>query len=636
MLRPQPEISWLERECARDLGEVEKKLRALENFRGKATVENVLEPLNLLWMGLDWGLNRSALYGAVHPESEIRIAADDCERHFTKLATAVRLSRPIFELVTSIEISPLEPTDQRYIQRLLQDFRRAGVNLKDETQEQVRRLREEVVRLGQAFGKNIREDVREITLGSTEELMGLPVDYIEGHRPNGLGNITIKTDYPDFIPFMTYAHSDQARLKLYRANRQRGYPANIEVLKSLLSKRHRLATLLGYPNWAAYATEDKMIRSGEAVKRFIDRVDEASSSRSDFDYAQLLNELRRYEPQAIEVGDWQKLFLEQNVKRKLYQVDGRKVREYLTYSKTRDGLFRLTEKMFGVTYRRVDEPAWHEDVEIFELLDGERVLGRFYLDMFPRAQKYKHAAAFPLVTGVAGVQIPEAALVCNFPSGGPMEHRQVTTFFHEFGHLLHHLFGGEQRWLGLSGFNTEWDFVEVPSQLFEEWAWDLESLQTFATNSSGEPIPAELVAAMQRARDFGKGIQIKHQMFYAAVSLALHAQDPATFDIAERMKNLQAQYSPFAYVDDTFFHLSFGHLDGYSAVYYTYMWSLVIAKDLFSIFQSDGLLNESTAQRYRRTILNPGGSEDAVDMVREFLKRDYSFDTFSKWLNKAP
>jgi thimet oligopeptidase len=289
--------------------------------------------------------------------------------------------------------------------------------------------------------------------------------------------------------------------------------------------------------------------------------------------------------------------------------------------------------MFGVTYRRLaNAPTWSPEVEAYEILDGDRLIGRFFLDMHPRADKYKHAAAFPIQSGVKGQRVPEAALVCNF-SNGVLEHDQVETFFHEFGHLIHHLFGGDQRWVAVSGFNTEWDFVEAPSQLLEEWAWTYDSLRTFAKNDKGEVIPEALVNKMRAARDFGKGLWVAHQMFYASVSLNYYDTNPTGLDTTAKMKELQKKYSPFSYVDDTYFQLSFGHLDEYSAIYYTYMWSLVIAKDMFSEFEKKGVLDRSVAGRYRQFVLEPGGSRDAEDMVHDFLQRDYSFNSFAAWLN---
>jgi thimet oligopeptidase len=225
--------------------------------------------------------------------------------------------------------------------------------------------------------------------------------------------------------------------------------------------------------------------------------------------------------------------------------------------------------------------------------------------------------------------VPEGVLVCNF-SRGLMEHDHVVTLFHEFGHLVHHVLGGQQRWARFSGVATEWDFVEAPSQMLEEWAWDADILQTFATDAAGDPIPADLVARMRRADDFGKGYQARTQMFYAAMSYWFHTERPA--DLTVRTRELQARYSLFPYIEGTHMPCSFGHLEGYGSGYYTYMWSLVIAKDLFSAFDRDDMFDPVVAGRYRDRVLAPGGSKDAADLVADFLGRPYTFDAYAAWL----
>ena len=211
-----------------------------------------------------------------------------------------------------------------------------------------------------------------------------------------------------------------------------------------------------------------------------------------------------------------------------------------------------------------------------------------------------------------------------------MEHDHVVTLFHEFGHLVHHVLAGRAEWTRFSGVATEWDFVEAPSQMLEEWAWDADILRSFATNADGEPIPADLVARMRAADDFGKGYHARTQMFYAAMSYWFHTDRPA--DLTARMRELQAAYSPFPWIEDTHMFASFGHLGGYSSAYYTYMWSLVIAKDLFSAFDPEDLFAPEVARRYRDLVLAPGGSRDAADLVAAFLGRPYTFDAYAAWL----
>jgi thimet oligopeptidase len=196
---------------------------------------------------------------------------------------------------------------------------------------------------------------------------------------------------------------------------------------------------------------------------------------------------------------------------------------------------------------------------------------------------------------------------------------------------MHNLFAGtNQRWMYFSGIKTEWDFVEAPSQMLEEWVWDAETLATFARNDKGEVIPPALVEKMIAARDFGRGMWTKHQLFYAALSLGVYNQNPTDLELDKVMDDIQSKYSPFGYVDDTYFYASFGHLNGYSSIYYTYMWSLVIAADMHSEFVKKGLRNPELAHHYRKMVLEPGGTKDAADLVKNFLGRPYSFDAFAK------
>jgi thimet oligopeptidase len=366
-------------------------------------------------------------------------------------------------------------------------------------------------------------------------------------------------------------------------------------------------------------------------------VAQAATPRAKSDYKALLKRLQQEDPEASKVEDWQKTYLAELVQQEAYNVDSKLVREYFQYDKVRDGLLALTSKMYQVNYKNVDTTVWHPSVEVYDIWNGDQKVGRFYLDMHPRKDKFKHAMMSEVVSGISGRQLPEAVLVCNFPGGdgtaGLMQHDQVSTYFHEFGHLLHHLFGGHQPWMNISGITTEWDFVEAPSILFEEWIWDADILKTFAVNTDGETIPEELVEKMNRARMFNEGLGIKQQMFYAAISLTMYDRDAASFDPLKLMIELQNKYTPFDYVQGTHMYLSFGHLYGYSAMYYTYQWSEVIAKDLFSRFKQEGLDNPSVAVDYRRKILEPGGSVDAALMVRNFLGRDYSFEAFKEWLN---
>ncbi|WP_225411037.1 M3 family metallopeptidase [Stigmatella hybrida] len=613
----------------------------IERFKSLPAPRNTREALEIYdeaTAALSDASARASVVRHSHPDSAMRQSAEASEQELENLATEISLDRGVYDVIASLDVSQEDAPTKKWVEKLLRDFRRSGVDRDQATRDRVKALQEELVRIGQEFDRNIRGDVRTVELPPSA-LEGLPADYVRSHPPGADGKVRITTDYPDLVPFMTYAKDGTAREKLWRANRSRAYPRNVPVLQSLLERRHELASLLGYASWAAYATEDKMIRSERNAGDFIEKIAAASGERCRRDYQTLLERKRKDGPGARQVDPWDQGYLDDRVKAEQYSFDSQAIRPYFEYTRVKEGVLGLTARLFGVNYRRLpDAPVWHPDVEAYDIFQGDTQVGRFYLDMHPRADKYKHAAQFTLATGKRDRRLPEAVLMCNFPKPGAepalMLHRDVETFFHEFGHLLHHLFGGHTPWAGLSGVRTEWDFVEAPSQMLEEWARDVAALQTFAKHhETGEPLPAETIERMKRADDFGKGLHVRQQMFYAALSLELYRREPKGLDTTALVRELQGKYTPFPYVEGTYFHLSFGHLDGYSAIYYTYMWSLVIAKDLFTVFQDQGMLNPAPAQAYRRAVLEPGGSKDAALLVKDFLGRDYDFRAYETWLN---
>lgn len=593
-----------------------------------------LEKLNELEIEIDNILGKASLFANVHPEENVRQAAEECEQQFVSFISELNLSQNLFQNISSINPKDFDKSTQGYLSKSLLDFKRNGVNLNKVDREKVKLLNDDINTLGQDFYKNIRDDVRTLDFPAITDLSGLPQDFIESHTHAETGVFTVSTNYPDYIPIMQYAHNDALRKSLYTKFRQRGHPKNTIVLKNLLEKRHEFATLLGYSSYAHYITESHMIETPEKANSFIQSMDAIAKSTATKEYEQLLNKLKTLSPNAKHVSDWQKTYLEESLKKEQFDIDSQAVREYFQYEKVKTGLFELTQKMFNVEIRDWKTEVWHESVSSHEIIDKGKVIGRFFLDMHPREGKYKHAAAFSIQEGVSGKQLPTKALVCNFPEGNAlMEHAQAETFLHEFGHLLHGIFAGEHKWVAQAGISTERDFVEAPSQMLEEWVWDAETLKLFATNKSGEPIPAELVKKLNNGRSFGQGLFTRHQMFYAALSLNYYSSDPKTFDLDALAQDVQAQYSNFDYVDDTYFQYSFGHLYNYSAVYYTYMWSLVIADDMLSKFKQSGLLDSATANQYRKHVLAPGGSLPAAALVENFLGRPYTFEAFSKRFN---
>lgn len=623
-------LDWVRARTSAGLGAVREQVAALKAEPGP-DAESVLRRWDAVTLALSDVGALAGLLSNVHPDVAVRTAAEEAEVEVDKLVTELRQDRALYEVFAGLDAGGLDATAARLLSKTLEEFRRAGVDQDDATRARLAAISERITTIDQEFSRNIRDDVRTVRV-TPEQLAGMPEDWLAAHPADDDGLVTVTTDYPDAVPARMFVHDADVRRQVTIAFLERGYPQNEPLLKELFDLRHEYATLVGYADWASYDAAVKMIGEGPAIPEFIDKIAAAAQEPMERDLAVVLERYRRdvLDADAIDAADAS--YYEELVRKEQHDVDSQLVRTYFGFEQVRQGLLDVTGRLFGLRYEPApDAVVWHEDVAAYDVYPGEagESLGRIYLDLFPREGKYKHAAQFTIANGVAGRQLPEGALVCNF-SKGLMEHDHVVTLFHEFGHLVHHVLGGHVGWTRFSGVATEWDFVEAPSQMLEEWAWDADVLRTFARDAAGEPIPADLVDRMRAADDFGKGTTARQQMFYASVSYWFHTERPA--DLTARQVELQERYSPYRPIEGTHFFANFGHLGGYSSAYYTYMWSLVIAKDLFSAFDPDDLFDTEVAGRYRDRVLAAGGTKDAADLVADFLGRPYTFDAYAAWL----
>ncbi len=608
---------------------------------GPRTVDNTLQPFNDMLVELDRVVPLGDLMSNVHPERDIRQASEDSVQGARKFLNELRLDPALYQALAAVPPDTLDAEARRSQFRLLLDYRRSGVDRDEATRRRLAVLYETMVAAGQAFARNIREGRQFVELGEAD-LTGLPEDYVASHRPGPDGKIRVSTDYSDFFPFLTYSPREDLRRELYFRFDRRAYPANEKPLRELMSARHEYATLLGYGNWADYSAEDKMVKQEKVIVDFLDRVASKARPRAEDDLSRLRAKKKQDFPAPGAIHEWDRLYYARKVRSEEFDVDSREVREYFEFGKVKEGILSLAQELFKVRFEKVDNvEVWYDGVEAYDVLDGRQLTGRFYLDLHPRPDKYSHMAVFHMLSGLKERQVAAATLVGNFPGQAPdggralLEHGEVLTFLHEFGHVMHHLLSGQHRWVALSGFNTEFDFVETPSQLLEEWGWDAGSLAGLTRHyQTGKAMPALLVEKMRRAEAFGRGIDIMRQVFYAKLSLAYYNQDPVGIDLLAVLKQIKGEYSPFPYEENTHLYTSFGHLDEYGSMYYTYLWSRALARDIFTVFQARGMMDEETAMAYRKKILEPGGAVDAGEMVRNFLGRDYSFDAFKKWVNE--
>ncbi|HZZ40654.1 MAG TPA: M3 family metallopeptidase, partial [Acidobacteriaceae bacterium] len=480
----------------------------------------------------------TGLLHSVYPEKPVRDKAQDLLQTIAQAGVELSLNREVYQALAAIDASSADPATKHYLDRTLLQYRLAGVDKDDATRARIRELSDQATLHGLNFGRNVQEGSNTVTIDDPAELDGLPPDFLDAHKPGDDGKIVLTTDFPDYLPVMTFARSVDLRRHMFLAYNTRAFPANRQVLLDLLKIRQEIATILGFPHWADLATADQMMESAANMQAFLDDLDTASKAGAEKEYSMLLDFAQKAEPGLTQIDGASRTYWLEQYRRSAFDFDSQSVRPYFPYDRVEPGVLATAEKLFQVTFRRIQGPdVWHPSVSAWEVWDRTELAGRFYLDMHPREGKDKWFSAHPLVPGIRGRQLPEAALICNFPEpkeGNPglLQYSDVVTFFHEFGHLMHALLGGRQAWAGISGIATEGDFVEVPSQMLEEFFRDPRLLATFAHHyQTNEPIPAELVLRMNSAGAFGRADWVRTQLFYTTCSLQTHSVDPATLDL---------------------------------------------------------------------------------------------------------
>ena len=625
ILADAPTAAPLNAQCDRIAKEIERRQAALEAQTGPATIETTLKPYDDIVALINDGMGEFSLYQQVMTDDARRKAGGDCQVRLSALSSKLSLSRPIYDRLKAIDASKADAETRYYLKLTLASYVRSGVSLPPEQRAEVQALQEKIAKVGNDFDANIADGEKSIEVDPAE-LAGLPADYIADHKPGADGKVKITTTYPDYQPVMAYADSDKLRHDLSVAYNQRAWPKNDALLQQLFHLRQQLAEKLGFRNYAELILQDKMVNTPQKVQTLLDQMSAAAKPAAERDYAKLLSMLKQKEPGATDIKFWQTSWLGTQVQKRDYDYDAQEARQYFEYNEVRDGILQLASDLFGIQFKKWNTPVWDPLVEPYEVYQDGKLIGRIYIDSHPRPGKYTHADTVPFRAGIAGDSVPEGALVMNLPNGN-MEHADVETFLHEFGHLLHHTFAGTHRWFGESGITTEWDFVEAPSQMLENWVYDYDTLAKFARNKDGQVIPRALVEKMNKARYFGLGMSDMRQLGLSNISLKFHTE-PVPEYVGEATRYYLDKYTLMPTPDYVQMQDAFGHLNGYSAMYYTYRWSIVIADDMFTRFQKEGLRNQKTAAEYRNDVLAPGGTMPAAQLVHNFLGRDISLDAY--------
>ena len=646
---------------------------------GARTVENTLVPYDRACWHLRMAGSQSHVMFMVHPAAAVRDKVQALSQRVSAEGTALSLNREVYRALEAVSVGGEDAATRYYHERTLLGYRLAGVDRDDATRDRVRALADRMTELSMSFSRTVQDDVRRIEVGDPNDLLGLPQDYLDRHGvremkgPNGETKlaaeapVVLSTDPPEMSPVMSYAASPALRRRMYLAYNDRGYPANEQVLLDLLATREEMAELLGFPHWADLATVDQMMGSAANLRRFLDEVEEAARETAGREFAELESFVRGRDPKALPLTLSDARFWEEQFRRSRYDFDSQSVRPYFPYEAVEAGVLATAGKLFGVRFARAaNAPVWDPAVKAFDVFDDSsehgsneqdssttasangQPIGRIYLDMHPRGGKSKWFSECSLVGGVLERQLPEASLVCNFPepkksqpdSGVPddaglMQFSDVVTYFHEFGHLMHEVLGGRQRWAGQSGIATEGDFVEVPSQMLEEFFEDPDLLRTFARHyQTGEPIPYGTVARMTRASAHGRALSTLTQVMYATYSMETHHRRAGELNLDTLLREGYDRFSRYEFVDGNRMYAAFTHLVGYTSNYYTYLFDKVIALEFFGQFERTDLLGRETALRYRREVLEPGGSRPARELVQAFLGRETSMSALRDWLGR--
>ena len=611
------------------------------------TFENTIGALDDMMVRLDNSSNMEGFMAYVHTNEAIREASQGASKMWSDWVVDYGTNEELYKAVKAYaDTNPdLSGEKARMLEHTMRDYKRSGMSLSPEDREKLKTIKKELGKLEIEFDTNIREDktIVPIPIG---DLAGVPQDVIDGIEVID-DNYQVTLDYPTFSPIMDYCSVPETRKAVRFAYSKRAGLENVKNLEIIIKLRDQASDLLGYATTADFETETKMSKNAETVADFYKKLRPVVRKKAEKDWAELVEAKRK------DLGDPTAEFYQhdfsyyyEKIKNDKYSVDSQKVQEYLPLQGVMDGLFEITQLLYGIEYREVTDiakqrgtPLWHDDVRLFEVWDTNsgNQLGEFYIDLHPRDNKYSHAAQWGLVQHKVWedgtVQLPVAALVCNFtkPTADKpslMTHDEAETFFHEFGHCLHTILS-EAEIAGFAGTSVERDFVEAPSQMFEEWVWTPETLSLFAKHyETGEPMPAELINGMIAAKNLQSGIKTEGQIFLGMVDQAYHTDEDGIVDTTQVGYDIHDMTRMYPHTPGSYFQGSFGHLTGYQAGYYGYLWSLVYAQDMFERFKDLGMLNPEAGAYYREKILSKGGTEDSLDLVRDYLGREPSMDAF--------
>lgn len=653
---------------------LEQILKLLDGDSSQLTFNNTLFALIEMDTDLDraWTPVQNLL--SLAGTKEVRDAANEARPLIVEFYNEYSLDPRVYKLVKNYsettEAKNLSGERKRHLRNTLIGFKLAGAELSDKDKEEFKKLNLELSELGRKFSDNVTDSKFELIITDKKDLAGLPEDLIEaatvkadeyreelGADKIPAGAWIFNLDYPSYGPFSKFSDNGELRKKLYfeylskatpkatrglLAKEETGELNNTDLIQQILKAKLRKSQLLGYKSYAEVSLETKMAPSPAEVTAFLERLAGKSKALALKEYQDLVEFQKKIgyintEKNSDKVYPWDKEYLSEKLRKEKYDFDTNLTKPYFELEASVRGMFHIAETLYGIKLQKVSGiEVWHKDVEVYELLcsSGPKI-GTFYMDLYPRDIKKQGAWVMPIEAACenldGSITLPQCTLSCNLTKPSKTQpslltHLEVTTLFHEFGHALHHLLS-KVKLAPLSGTDVEWDFVELPSQLNENFCWEAESLRTFAKHyKTGEPIPDSLLEKMLKARTFNEGLACMRQVEFGLFDLAVYTQEDAAKSANDIFKEITKKYGVFDYVEGTNFPCSFSHIfaGGYAAGYYSYKWAEVLEADAFSRFQKEGVLNPNVGQEYRTAILERGDSEAPMELFKEFMGREPS------------
>ena len=640
------EISALEERAAKELDINLNFLAAIPADRRDFT--NTVRALEDAYTSYWFVPKNLSLLSYFHQDSAVRDAAANLEAIGVDKKLSVFARKDVYKALKEYaDTNPqLNHQDMRLLSKWLERFERAGMALSEKDAEAYAKLNTARLNKITRYNVNLNNYKDELVVGR-EELDGLGETYINRLERTKDGKYIVTLKYPDYNPFMSSAKSEKARKALQEKFARRGGKENVKLLEDTVELRRKQAALLGFKRYPDYVLPVRMAKNYETLEAFLKNLQkEVTPLAQDEMKAYLKLKEETTGQQADEMTAWNLPYWSNQYKKKYYQVDDDKIKEYFPADKVISGMFEVFGNLFGITFTQADLPVWHPEVVVYQIKDKKtgELISNFYLDLFPRDGKYTHAATWSFVDRFelpdGQMQTPSVVIAANFTPAGKgtpslLEHSEVETLFHEFGHVLQ-MSMATSKYATLTGDNVAWDYIEAHSQLLENWAWQPQVLKKISAHyKTGEALPDGLISSLVKSKNVGVAVAFLRQNFLGQYDLALHTaakRVDSTKLYAQMMHNI----SGIPMTKGTYPQASFGHImsltDPYDVGYYVYAWSLVIAQDIFSRFEDEGLFNAELGAKLRKYIYTPGTVYDENEMVEKFLGRPYNDKAFLKSL----